>query len=636
MATKNYLSLAGLTTYDGLIKEYIGTEDAKSIKSITVSGNTVSFFKTADASGTAAYTVNLPDVSGFMDKIANATGNMVVASTANGSVAESEISVDDLVTGYFTDEAADGQIILYDGVNNDIKASSTDISDLATNAFVGTIPAGAQATTIAGYIDEAVDGLADEVISKIANADGNKVVKSNSNGTISETGISVSDVVVQDDIAGMVTGYFPSGEYEDGDLVIARSPGSDTMVMSSSLNVSDIATTTFVGDIPQGSTATTIVGYVDEVGDAVSDEIETLEQSLATVAQSGNAEDVSYDNTDSGLIADDVQSAIDELAEASSGGVASKTVYIVDNGATSDYARVYSIYQGAEGSVSDPVAAEKLIDINVPKDQVVEDGSVVDITFSNNKLWDGNVDVTTLIVGSGTPTAADAGKYIKLELQNVTDPLYIAAQSLVDIYTAQQSAAQVQLAISSANEISATIVAGSIGTTELAGSAVTTAKIADDAVTATKIDISAHTEAQTAGADGLAISVTTTDGQVSGVSGSIAANTYDAYGSASAAETAANGYTDSAIAALDATKSQTAGADGLALSITEVDGKITSISGSIAANTYDASGAAATAKSEVIGASGDAASASTIYGAKAYADAATDAIATADIQALFE
>ena len=191
MATKNYLSLAGLTTYDGLIKEYIGTEDAKSIKSLTVSGNTVSFFKTADASGTAAYTVNLPDVSGFMDKIANATGNMVVASTANGSVAESEISVDDLVTGYFTDEAADGQIILYDGVNNDIKASSTDISDLATNAFVGTIPAGAQATTIAGYIDEAVDGLADEVISKIANADGNKVVKSNSNGTISETGISV-------------------------------------------------------------------------------------------------------------------------------------------------------------------------------------------------------------------------------------------------------------------------------------------------------------------------------------------------------------------------------------------------------------------------------------------------------------
>ncbi len=40
------------------------------------------------------------------------------------------------------------------------------------------------------------------------------------------------------------------------------------------------------------------------------------------------------------------------------------------------------------------------------------------------------------------------------------------------------------------------------------------------------------------------------------------------------------------IAKLDATASQTAGADGLALSVTEVDGKITAISGSIAAGTY--------------------------------------------------
>ena len=50
---------------------------------------------------------------------------------------------------------------------------------------------------------------------------------------------------------------------------------------------------------------------------------------------------------------------------------------------------------------------------------------------------------------------------------------------------------------------------------------------------------------------------------------------------------------DTAIKGLDATVSQTAGADGLALSVTEVDGVITAISGSIAANTYDAHGAAA-------------------------------------------
>ena len=83
---------------------------------------------------------------------------------------------------------------------------------------------------------------------------------------------------------------------------------------------------------------------------------------------------------------------------------------------------------------------------------------------------------------------------------------------------------------------------------------------------------------------------------------------------------------DAAIAALDASVSQTAGADGLALSATEVDGKLTAISGSIAANTYDAYGAASTAKSEVIGQSGDLSDANTIYGAKAYADAAAAAV----------
>jgi hypothetical protein len=63
-------------------------------------------------------------------------------------------------------------------------------------------------------------------------------------------------------------------------------------------------------------------------------------------------------------------------------------------------------------------------------------------------------------------------------------------------------------------------------------------------------------------------------------------------GNASTAGSVANSIA-TAIADLDATVSQTAGADGLALSVTEVDGVVTGVSGSIAANTYDAYGAAA-------------------------------------------
>lgn len=353
MATKQYLDLTGLTTYDGLIKEYIGTEDAKSIKSLSISGNTVSFYKTNDATGTAAYTVNLPDVSGFMDKITSATGGKIVTSTSAGQVAESE----------------------------------TAISDLATNAYVGQIPGTAEATTIVGYIDEAVAS---------------------------------------------------GGEAGEVFLVDAQTP-------------------------------------------------------------------------------------------------------------TTGYLKTYELYQGG-------TAAGNLVGkIDIPKDLVVTSGEIV-----------------------VNPTGQPAGTYLKLVIANQTEPVYINVADLCDVYTAASGATQVQLAISSTNEISAALVAGGVGSTELASNSVVTAKIADDAVTADKVSISAHTESKTASTDGLAFSVTTTDGQVSSVSGSIAANTYDTYGAASAVQT------------------------------------------------------------NVIGAPSDASTASTVYGAKAYADAATDSIGTSAIEALFD
>jgi len=236
------------------------------------------------------------------------------------------------------------------------------------------------------------------------------------------------------------------------------------------------------------------------------------------------------------------------------------------------YSATYQLYQG-----STAVGAK----INIPKDMVVESGTVVDITYSNNKLWDASIfttayivdgatalsagwlsltdggepltpvegtvykvatageyqnkmydwdtsnttyvlnttgtDVTELIKGAGgTATSADAGKYIKLVIANATDDiLYIAAKSLVDVYTTEQNATQVQLTIDQNNVISAVLV--------------------DGGVTSSKLNIAAHAETQAAGADGLALSVTTTNGQVSAISGSIAPNTYDAYGSAAAA-----------------------------------------------------------------------------------------------------
>ena len=164
------------------------------------------------------------------------------------------------------------------------------------------------------------------------------------------------------------------------------------------------------------------------------------------------------------------------------------------SGSSSDpYSKRYGIYQGANGSSASPVVGEKLADIDIPKDMVVEDGSVVDVVFddSDNTLHEGSIsgtDVTTEIKGSATATADDAGKYIKLVIANASSShLWIKATDLVDIYTAEQNATQIQLAIDNNNVISATVVAGSIGATELDTDAVTTAKIVDENVTKAKL-----------------------------------------------------------------------------------------------------------------------------------------------------
>lgn len=155
---------------------------------------------------------------------------------------------------------------------------------------------------------------------------------------------------------------------------------------------------------------------------------------------------------------DSLVKAVNEVRNAvSAGGTAAAITLVEDSNPTTEgVAKAYTIKQG-DNTVGT---------INIPKDMVVQSGSVVT-----------------------NPEGQAAGTYIKLVLANATnDEIYVNVGTLVDIYTAKANAAQVQLAIDSATrEISATIVAGSIGSTELAANAVVTAKIADGNVSKAKL-----------------------------------------------------------------------------------------------------------------------------------------------------
>lgn len=152
---------------------------------------------------------------------------------------------------------------------------------------------------------------------------------------------------------------------------------------------------------------------------------------------------------------DNLVNAVNEVRAAISTGGTAAQITIDTTTTTEGYLKSYTIKQG-DNSVGT---------INIPKDLVVTEGSVVT-----------------------NPEGETEGTYIKLVIANQTKPLYINVGSLVDIYTVKASATQIQLAIdTSTREISATIVAGAVGATELATDAVTTVKIADANVTLAKL-----------------------------------------------------------------------------------------------------------------------------------------------------
>ena len=243
--------------------------------------------------------------------------------------------------------------------------------------------------------------------------------------------------------------------------------GNDTTAGSVAKSIKDAVEDLDVSEFALATNSAgvvTIKGIKEEDGEIAVGTNTANDVTLAKVATTGAAEDVSYSGTIGAAVVTNVDDALDALIAASGSGVAGKTVYITETAGTSGdaFSKRYGIYQGANGSSSSPVVGEKLADIDIPKDMVVESGSVVEIFFdsSDNTLHEGSIsgtDVTADIKGTGTATSADAGKYIKLIIANATsDKVYIKVTDLVDAYTGGTTA-EATVAIDGSNVITVTI-----------------------------------------------------------------------------------------------------------------------------------------------------------------------------------
>lgn len=205
-------------------------------------------------------------------------------------------------------------------------------------------------------------------------------------------------------------------------------------------NAADL--TTVASDVSDiNSTLTTLMGEENVEG--------SIKATIKSYFDDLTAADVPIEDESGYFTATDVEGALAELAQASSGGVASKTVYLQDESSgQSAYAKVYKIYQGANApdALTDPAAL--IGTINIPKDLVVKSGSVETVSTADDPY-----------------TGAEVGdKYIDLEIQNQSAHLYIPVKDLTDVYTGGTTA-EATVSVSANNEI--TVAIGKVAATKV-------------------------------------------------------------------------------------------------------------------------------------------------------------------------
>ena len=170
-----------LALYDELLKGYVDAEDAKSLKTVAIDGNTLKFYRVSEPVGDTApaYTITLPetDLSGLIPKITGATAGNVVTAKADGTVEDSGIKAADLATKAevkAVEDKADANKASIDAINNadtGILKTAKDYADskvkdladgaVATNTAAIATLNGDEAT--AGSVKKAVKDASDTI-----------------------------------------------------------------------------------------------------------------------------------------------------------------------------------------------------------------------------------------------------------------------------------------------------------------------------------------------------------------------------------------------------------------------------------------------------------------------------------------
>ena len=206
MAKMQVFTYDNLELYDELLKGHISAENAKSLKTVAIDGNTLKFYRVSEPVGDTepAYSITLQsaDLSGLIPKITGATDGNVAQTKADGTIKDSGVAVADLATKAEVEAVQDTVDAINNAESGILKTAKvyadTKVGELADGAVASNTSAietlNGDETTV-GSVKKQIKDSVDPINTKIGDTSAlTTTEKSTIVGAVNELKSEIGDV----------------------------------------------------------------------------------------------------------------------------------------------------------------------------------------------------------------------------------------------------------------------------------------------------------------------------------------------------------------------------------------------------------------------------------------------------------
>lgn len=283
MEQMKILTLENAALLVELTKGEISAASAKALKTVTLEGNTLKFYREEEPVGDSlpAYTLELPetDLSGLIPKLTTKVAGNVAMTTADGTITDGGVKVADIATKAevkAVSDKADANETAINAINNEstgILAQAKTYADGKDAAIQAAKDAADAAQSDVDALTPRVSAVEGDITTLKGTGEGS--IKKQIDDAFNDFATKVSDDNVVNTFKELV------------DYCATHSADAAEMAGDISANADAIAKLeTFVGTLPEGTSAKTVIEYINAKVAAVdfSDEIATAKQEAIDAA----------------------------------------------------------------------------------------------------------------------------------------------------------------------------------------------------------------------------------------------------------------------------------------------------------------------------------------------------------------